>query len=261
MDSALRCVWHLRGPSGSIPGVQPIVPDGCVEVIFNLADPFQRFSSDGSLVPQPRCLIAGQITSAQTVGPTGAIDLVGLRFHPWSAAAFLGVQADELSDQMLAVEDLDPRLAEEAPNVLADSRDPEQRTLALTRFLERRLGRTADACAPARAIVSFVGTLNAVSSVRELASSLGTSQRTLERLFSAQVGLTPKTLLRIRRIQRALRLAAERPELTWSAVAATAGFFDHSHLDAEFRRFAGCTPTEFRARERQLTDQFIDGTA
>jgi len=32
---------------------EPIVPDGCVEIVFNLADPFMHVSTDGSVTRQP----------------------------------------------------------------------------------------------------------------------------------------------------------------------------------------------------------------
>ena len=44
------------------------------------------------------------------------------------------------------------------------------------------------------------------------------------------IGLTPKELVRITRFQPALALARAHPELSWSAVASRAGYYDHAHL-------------------------------
>ena len=54
--------WRLE--SGSKPDMvarEKILPDGCVELIFNLADPFRRFHANGEIEKQPRLLIAGQM--------------------------------------------------------------------------------------------------------------------------------------------------------------------------------------------------------
>jgi AraC-like DNA-binding protein len=64
-------------------------------------------------------------------------------------------------------------------------------------------------------------------------------------------------LLRITRFQRALAVARADETLSWSAIAARAGFFDQAHLTHEFKRFAACTPAEYLGRDRSLTDLFL----
>ena len=94
-------------------------------------------------------------------------------------------------------------------------------------------------------------------SVRELARRLGRSVRTLQRVFAEDVGLSPKTLLRITRIQRALALARASTPLRWSAIAVRAGYHDQSHFVRDFRALVGCAPSEFRPEEASLTSSFL----
>src|SRR4029077_4175215 len=103
----IRCIWRLEGagPAVGAAAAEPIVPDGCVEMVLNMGAPFVRHLPDGSSHFQPRRLVAGQISRAVSIAPSGTIDLWGVRFHPWSAASFLGVSAGELRDQFLAVAD------------------------------------------------------------------------------------------------------------------------------------------------------------
>ena len=54
-----------------------------------------------------------------------------------------------------------------------------------------------------------------------------------------------------------LAVARADQSLTWSAVAARAGFFDQAHLTREFKRFAGCTPSAYLGRDRSLTELFL----
>lgn len=61
------------------------------------------------------------------------------------------------------------------------------------------------------------------------------------------MGLTPKWLVRRRRIQDAtwrLRTGAT----TMAAVAADLGYADEAHLSRDFRRVTGATPGAFAAR-------------
>ncbi len=50
----VRCVWLLSGPASATPVPQPVVPDGCAEIVLNLAAPFRRFDRSGHREEQPR---------------------------------------------------------------------------------------------------------------------------------------------------------------------------------------------------------------
>ncbi|MGZ7079073.1 MAG: helix-turn-helix domain-containing protein, partial [Thermoanaerobaculia bacterium] len=62
--------------------------------------------------------------------------------------------------------------------------------------------------------------------------------------FDAAVGVSPKMFARVVRFRRVLREIAA-PAVDWSDVALSAGYFDQSHLIADFRQFAGTTPVPF----------------
>jgi AraC-like DNA-binding protein len=68
------------------------------------------------------------------------------------------------------------------------------------------------------------------------------SARNLRRAFHDVVGLGPKAFARIMRFQRALHAARQGSDIDWSDIARNAGYYDQSHLIADFRAFAGTTP-------------------
>ncbi|GIH62101.1 helix-turn-helix transcriptional regulator [Microbispora siamensis] len=73
-----------------------------------------------------------------------------------------------------------------------------------------------------------------------LADELGVSRRYLELGFRRSVGLSPKTVARIARFQRAVDLL-RRPSATLGQAVAC-GYADQSHLTREIRAMAGMTP-------------------
>ena len=104
-----------------------------------------------------------------------------------------------------------------------------------------RLARTEvrDAEVPlALSATALLGSAN----VSWVAVELGVSERHLRRLFREAVGMSPKQFARLARFRHALRTAREDGELSWAAVAATAGYYDQAHLISEFRAIAGVTP-------------------
>src|SRR5262249_42838854 len=83
--------------------------------------------------------------------------------------------------------------------------------------------------------------------IGELAEELGWSHRRLIARFRDHIGLTPKTLARVIRFDRAVRrLHASQPE-NLAELAFDCGYFDQAHLNRDFREFAGTSPTAFIA--------------
>jgi AraC-like DNA-binding protein len=78
---------------------------------------------------------------------------------------------------------------------------------------------------------------------RMLCEVLGVSDRTLRRRSLESFGYGPKTLHRILRFQRFLRLARARTQPAGLAqLASEAGYADQAHLSREAQQLAGMTP-------------------
>ncbi|WP_158717804.1 helix-turn-helix domain-containing protein [Streptomyces sp. NRRL F-2664] len=83
-----------------------------------------------------------------------------------------------------------------------------------------------------------------------IAEEVGWSARHLRERFGQQVGLAPKAVARVARLQRALRLQARG--LDGAEVAALGGFHDQAHCIREFKAMTGLTPTQFSAHRGGL---------
>jgi AraC-like DNA-binding protein len=82
--------------------------------------------------------------------------------------------------------------------------------------------------------------------VSELTGEVGWSRKHLAHRFKEQIGLTPKSLARVLRFQRALRILADgKPPFV--EVATLCGYYDQAHLIREFRALSGYTPRELLA--------------
>lgn len=95
-------------------------------------------------------------------------------------------------------------------------------------------------------VVAYVEDNPEVTRVADVCAHFAIGERSLQRLIRHRVGLTPKWLVRRRRIQDAtwrLRSGAT----TIAAVAADLGYADEAHLSRDFRRVTGMTPRTFAA--------------
>lgn len=234
-------IWFARGEGG---GRETILPDGAFELTFNLGDP---------VAGQPMSQLVGETRRAVTMEPTGRVDFVGVRLRHGSAAAAIGVPLREVRDRMIDVRDVNPRL--DLRDRLADLRSDEARAQLI---LETMRGLPAEPLATrvAHAIVRRGGRL----SISRLAVHYGVTVRTLSRAFDRALGLTPKTLARVTRLNRAASLLREGGAA--ADVAVDAGFYDQSHLVNEFRSLAGLSPARWLDLDPALAVHFLqDPTA
>lgn len=234
---------------------EPIIPDGCAELVLNFGDAFVRHTADGSH-HQPLRLVAGQITQAVTIQPSGRIDLWGVRFHPWSAAPFLGFSGAEMRHRLVSLDDISTTLERSLSDIADAPSEQVQFDMIVVRLL-RRLEAARPMDARVRHLTQIVVDRREPFTVRGLARHAGLSVRRVQLLFRDDVGLSPKQMHRIHRYQCALAIHRAHSRLTWSAVAARAGYHDHAHLIHESRDIAGRTPSELMGPAREITDAFL----
>jgi AraC-like DNA-binding protein len=250
----IRCIWTLRGEPDASSGGDPVLPDGCVEIILNFGDRFRRHLDNGEIERQSLALIAGQITRSIAIEPEGRVDLVGIRFQPWGAAPFLRVSAAMMRDRFFDLTEADD--VGRAMQRVGEGDDDESRVrLAITALLEcLPRARLLHAPAPRAAELVAAGT----DSVRVVAEALGVTVRAVQQAFRNEVGISPKSFMRIARLQRAVGIARGASGMTLSRIALDAGYYDHAHLSHDCRDIAGVTPTALLGTAAELTDIFLD---
>jgi len=84
--------------------------------------------------------------------------------------------------------------------------------------------------------------------IDELARRVGTSARTLSRLFAAETQLSFKSWCQRARMARAIERLSINPKLAMKQLAADLGYASLSAFSHAFRQVTGKTPTEFLAK-------------
>jgi AraC-like DNA-binding protein len=106
----------------------------------------------------------------------------------------------------------------------------------------------------ANAMARVIDADPSIRTVEDAAVRLRLSARSLQRLASRYVGLSPSTMIRRRRLQEAAERLRTRPDTTLAAVAADLGYSDHAHLANEFRSVLGLTLGAYRRGASPETD-------
>jgi len=80
--------------------------------------------------------------------------------------------------------------------------------------------------------------------IPKLGRQRAVSLRQFERLFLAEVGMTPKAFARIARFQGAMDAKLANPARTWLDIAHTFGYYDQMHMIHDFEHLGRNTPTQ-----------------
>ncbi|HEX6125393.1 MAG TPA: DUF6597 domain-containing transcriptional factor [Pyrinomonadaceae bacterium] len=249
----IKCFWALEYPGSGEP--EPVLPDGCPELVFNLSEPFMRVYS-GHEERQPTALLAGQMSRSILIRPSGKVKLFGVRFQPAGAAPLLGFPLHELNDEIVEFRRVGVRQAYDVEHRMTEALSFAERRSIFEEFLIQRLAECKQndpvSCIAAVMIDNRCGRVP----VSEVSRQLGISERQLERRFKRTVGISPKMLSRIARFQSVVRACrdGEFPNLLDAALSS--GYYDQSHLIRDFREFSGLTPLAYFERTHRIADVF-----
>jgi AraC-like DNA-binding protein len=232
-------LWVQQVPAQSEPYSHRTVPDGGVHLLHRLGG--------GLEIRGPRTR-----PSVEILEP--GLTIIGVRLRPGVASGLLRVSARDLRDANVAIEDVPGRWGMLGDRLSAAT-SPRQ---ALGAFLDQLGMEAANGVAPDPVVQRCVQSLlpHGAGGVGEAASDAGVSDRHLRRLFDVHVGVSPKVLQGVLRLQGVLadiQTALTGPEragarVRFASLAARHGYFDQAHLTREFRRLVGASPGEFVAR-------------
>lgn len=229
------CFWTVRGAAGAESPPNRILPDNCIDVIFDLADP----------AGGPR--IVGTMLEAAVIHYDAPVDLFGVRFRPGAAPLFLGVAANELTASIVAADAIWSRT--QSVDDMLRSSAPEQRVAVLEGWLADRL-RPRPHADRARAAMAVIAQSRGAISLASLCTLLAVSNRTLLRAFETSVGVGPKVAMRVARLHAAARMLERNANMSIAQIALECGYSDQPHLTHDFVALAGLAPNAYREEQR-----------
>ncbi|MBJ7428847.1 MAG: AraC family transcriptional regulator, partial [Bacteroidia bacterium] len=109
----------------------------------------------------------------------------------------------------------------------------------------------------AKSSVEIIMHLHGQLSINELTEDLKINRRQLERKFSSVIGLSPKQLSKIIRIQSTLKMLANKQFTSLTAIAYEGSYYDQAHFIKDFKEFTGVSPKMFYANNLKLSALFV----
>ncbi len=247
------CYWLMDDRSTRVVEHR-IVPDGRPELIWHFGDAFDIRLGD-HWQRQSRSLAAGQITRHFHLRNTGRTAILGIKLQPHGLHRLCGESMHALTDRVLPITDV-------LSGPLAELDEPMRRA----RTVKRRLALVEEALRgqrppplkedPLSAAVALILADSGAMSITRIATQVGRSERTLERLFRSGVGLAPKLFSRIIRFAAIFR-AVQRGPASLGDLGLQAGYYDQAHFVHNFRTFTGECPSRYGFAAADMANFFL----
>lgn len=219
--------WDLRGEA---PHVAELVADPCITIAFE----------------KGASRIVGPWTKKWSRTLEGSGRIRAAKLSVGAARAVLDAPAHRFTDRVLPLESVLGEVAIALEReVLTPTRDAEGFEAIERWILERRASRTSDGVRRAVALCEEIARDATLLRVEHLVMRAGLSVRAIQVLFREHVGVTPKWMIRVRRLQEAAGRIERGEHAGLAALAAELGYADQAHFTRDFKSVVGQSPSAF----------------
>ncbi|MBX2874740.1 MAG: helix-turn-helix transcriptional regulator [Saprospiraceae bacterium] len=261
----IECFWELDlHPDEAQSPCELLVPDCTFDLIF-CSTPI-RFSLVGQSCTERMSIGAnfiGQKTTGLYLCPEEPQRIFGVRFKPFALAHLFPIPPQQLTDKVLPLQQLFQIRTKEKTlieDILShDNLDEKVRCaecLVLSLFdelnyLDQQF----------REQLNYILERKGILKIQDLFGAFGVSKVTLHKHFLNKMGLSPKQVSRIWRLNYFLQLQRNTNKSKLTDLALKAGYYDQAHFIREFNRFFPYSPhrlLQSKSQLLQISQEIID---
>ncbi len=250
LESLISCYWTLEVPVESDTKKQRIIPDGTIEMAFILGDDIKRYTSDNEFIIQPRAMVLGHTIDPFYIEPTGFVNTFAIRFYPYGFANFVNTPIKNLANKETPIKLLfGEKTANQLEKKIIEANNTDKRIEIIENFLSDKLNEKTTIDNIVKITVDSLLATNGSASISAILKEDLSKRRQLERNFKKQIGVSPKQLGKVIRLQAALKLLLNKNTENLTDIAYQSKYFDQAHFTKDFKEFTGINPKEFLGNE------------
>lgn len=228
----------------------PLYADGYPGVMFQ--------QSDGGMYQEPKgkklseLFLFGQTIEPFTLEMKGRFNFVVVQLYPFASKYLLNIDPKVLNDDcydLLQLEHVDINSYRDA---LADAPSLEEKVKIIYKLMEELIQtnkvREDDKIQKA---IELILMQKGLIKIKDLTEELYVTERTFERNFISQVGLSPKQFSKIIQFQTSLHHLTQSNFNKLTEISHDSGFADQSHFIRTFKKYTGQTPSYYLNNKAQ----------
>ncbi|WP_020530811.1 helix-turn-helix domain-containing protein [Flexithrix dorotheae] len=212
-------------------------------------------SSRKSLEDIPSAYILPHFDKSYKVGFGGVMTFIAVIFRPGKLRKLFNLSMNNIINRLFSFDELNLPELKMIYAEIQKEHNNNAKVALLTSFFEKKLNHDSFSTDLVDQIITEMLTFPGLH-INDLAEKLNKSERQIRRAFKEGMGITPKTFQKIVRINNAIRLIHSDKAMKLTEIAYEAGYFDHSHFNAEFRAFIGKSPKVYVKNNNLFVDIF-----
>ncbi|GKU77899.1 AraC family transcriptional regulator [Paenibacillus sp. L3-i20] len=227
--------WDLNDQP---PHYQDVVPNPCVNLI----------------IEEHRSGIYGVASSKYTKELIGKGSVFGVKFKPGGFYPFFQKPLSELTDQSLTIKSIFPHDNNKLYDAFISYEKSKPLILLVEQLLTYRLPGPDENVILINEVIDYITAHKEVTKVDQLCTIFDLNSRKLQRLFNQYVGISPKWVIQLYRLQNAAETLDKGLTTDWTELSLELGYYDQSHFIKDFKSIIGKTPEEYVAQISYRTD-------
>ncbi|MDP2386831.1 MAG: AraC family transcriptional regulator [Bacteroidota bacterium] len=241
----------------NINSVHRRLPDGTLDVVFNLGAPV-LFSSNGiNFFEMPEVVLTGLHPDRSFLQYAGDVNLVGAVFQPGSAQLFVNDTLEQYKGCTANASQVFGNEVQLVYEQLKETVGEKEKHTLLEKFLLTCL-KKKDEYYSSRisGVINQIHTLAGNIEMSTLYKDHFMSERTFRRKFNECVGMSPKlysTIIRVKSFSKRY----EQIRSSYTNVLNELGYTDQSHFNKEFQKIVGTNPTAYFSQLTRMGTEFI----
>ncbi|MEM8891695.1 MAG: helix-turn-helix domain-containing protein [Bacteroidota bacterium] len=250
--------WEMHIQAGELNLLNDLLlPDCTFNIIFSDQDLYLKSAYEKSW----KCMPAGVHFLGLRNTPLSfrikkSVKVFGIRFKPFAFARIFQIPIHKLTDQFFPLDELFQLKNSQQQFIrnILKKWETELQCKEANQLLESILEDSLSIDQNLRAQLNYILDRKGVLRVQDLFTEFGVSKVTLHKHFVNKVGLSPKKVSRIWRMNYFLQLKNTSTDENLTSLCLECGFYDQAHFIKEFKSMLGSAPREFLGQKSELLE-------
>lgn len=218
--------WDLTGKPAHH---QDVVPNPCVNLV----------------IEQGKTMIYGVSKYVHSHHLEDKGSVFGIKFRPGGFYPFIKKPVSSLTDQSIGTKDVLGMDSFELENLILSQHEHEHMVSSMEQVLLPHLPAPDDKVNQINQIIDQIIQNPDLTTVDQLCSFTELNKRTLQRMFNQYVGVHPKWVIKLYRLQHAAERIDDKTYEDFLKLSTDLGYYDQSHFIKDFKTMVGKTPEKY----------------
>ncbi len=224
-------------------------PSGYVDFIVNISEGYAATTINGRRKDTPAIELLGHLTLPTRLSVKKDTSVLIARIYPHASALFFSDPLSEFTNYATDMYDVAKVENRELYSRIMEANGLDSKIRILENYFLQQLKKN-------EAQLKKVNTLQLLSQkifddhqqldLPALAKDSGLSERYIQKLYLANIGISPSSFTSVLRFNKSLNQVLNTSE-SLTEIAYDCGYYDQAHFIKEFRKFTGITPSASRS--------------